>query len=154
MKVSINQLSDALGPTRRTWKRYLDEAGLEPVKEGGAYFYQLRDAIKAIPPHLLGMSAGDEDELNPTQESARLNKARADAQERENDIREGRLADMDLVLETWISECSRMRSRLLQLPAQIANRCAGLGRGEVEDEARGLVFEALDELSGNADESA
>ena len=143
IEFSQSQLATNCKMDRRTVAKRL--TGIVPHRTSGKNgFYYLSDVGLAIfnPSAELGG-----DHLDLTKEKAGLAKAQKLKIERENAIKAGDTADMIEVKASWQDHIGSARAKLLSLPAQLANRCAGLDRGEIEDEARKLINAALEELS-------
>ena len=143
MEFSKSQLAANCKMDRRTIDKRL--TGLKPHRKSGKVEFYF---LAAVGPLIFNPSAElGGDHLDLTKEKAGLAKAQKIRIERENAVKEGVLADMEETVEVWQNHIGAARAKLLSLPAQLSNRCVGLDRGEIEDEARKLITAALEELS-------
>jgi hypothetical protein len=132
--ISINKLSVLTGKDRRTISKRL--ATLSPNASGE---YLASEALRLI---------YNPDELNPTQERARLDAARREMLEIQKSVAEGELVHIDKVTSVWESIVSNVRSKLLNLPPRLAVAVTGSKTiHEAERAAKDLIYEALTELS-------
>ena len=104
--ISINKLSTLTGRDRRTITKRL--ATLAPNTQGE---YLASEALRLI---------YNPDELNPTQERARLDAARREMLEIQKSVAEGELVHIDKVTTVWESIVSNARAKLLNLPPRLA----------------------------------
>jgi phage terminase Nu1 subunit (DNA packaging protein) len=111
-------------------------------------YYRLSDAVKAIPPELIGITPHEGEELDVTQQSARLKKAQADKTELEVEELRGSLVRADAVSDMWDSLVMVFRAKMLTMPSAICAVLVGLSLREIEAELRGYVRSALAELGG------
>ena len=148
--MSISQLANITGLDRRTVTQRLediDHTGGE--KPGQAISF---DTTVALPALYLG---GLEDEGNTKRLDVKLEKAKLDRARRH--LAEVTLAEKkrvlipaDSVQTHWSAMVSNCRARLLAIPSRLALSLAGVtDPHEINDIARGLVYESLTELSGD-----
>jgi phage terminase Nu1 subunit (DNA packaging protein) len=144
---TVNALAAILPPSARTWNKYL--ADVEPARvEKRSRYYRLADAIKAIPPHLLGISPADVDELDITYESARLKKEQADEKALTNETLRGNLVRIEEIEENWADIVSAFRAKLLSMPSALCAVLVGLSMREIETEMREYLHNAMGDLAG------
>jgi len=109
-------------------------------KVGRERLYYLPDCIA------VKRSQDTRDQLDLTEERARLTMHQADKVELEVKVMRGELIPSDIIARVWSEYTSNMRAKLLGLPSTVAPRVAGGTMAEVETEIRELIFDALDEL--------
>ena len=147
---SLSALAAELPPAARTWAKYLKD--VEPSKVvGRTKYYRLEDAIKAVPPHLIGIVPADDDgeQLDLQHQSARAKKYQADKTKLEVQRMRGELHAEEDIRHIWGDMVTACRAALLALPSKLAVRVTGLGVRDAENEARDLVYEALEALAGD-----
>lgn len=136
--LSINKLSVLTARDRRTITKRL--ATLKPNDSGE---YLASEALRLI---------YNPDELDPTQERAKLDAARREMLEIQKAVAEGELVPIDKVKAGWENTASLVRSKLLNLPPRLAVAVTGsLTIQEAERAAKTLIYEALSELSRGDD---
>ena len=87
--------------------------------------------------------------LDPQKEKALLDRARRMKVEAEVKVLKGRLIKVDEVEDHWSQLVAAARAKFLSLPHKLAPAVVACGSlREVEDEARTLINEALQELAG------
>lgn len=145
MQKSIRQLAEETGFDRQTVTNRLRRAKLKPTKSGRAHLYDTREALPAI------YCLVDDASLDLTAERARLAHWQSIRAELDAKARQGELVPAKDVEATWCDLVGRARSKLLNLPSQLAPVVmAGRDRREIEETARRIVYEALTELGGGA----
>jgi phage terminase Nu1 subunit (DNA packaging protein) len=152
---TVNALAELLPPSARTWKKHLE--GVDPCRVTGSSkkqttYYRLADAIKAVPPQLLGINtvADDGEVLDLQHESARLKKAQADKTELEVLVVRGELIPAEDVAGAWADMVSAMRAKLLAMPSAICAVLVGLGMRDIEREIKDYLYNSLEELSSGS----
>ena len=133
MLVTINYLADITGKDRRTIQKRLTD--LKPVDE---YSYSSKEALAAI--YCPGT-------LDAVQERAQLDKARRELVELQKAEKIGELIPAEKVSEHWNRQAGNVRAKLLNLPGRLAATVPSENPIEIEQAARVLVYEALQELS-------
>jgi phage terminase Nu1 subunit (DNA packaging protein) len=83
-------------------------------------------------------------------EKARLTKLQADKAQLDVDELEGRLVRTDAVKEHWVNMAAGFRAKLLALPSRVAMLVSPDRRIQVQQQAQGLVYEALNEIASDA----
>lgn len=140
---TINALSGALGMDRRTLgDRFRD---IEPSRvEGKAKLFSLLQILTALAADFLPENSDvDLNEARRRRELALAQLAELDLQERR-----GEVIGASEVESTWATVITNVRSRLLSLPTKAAPMLQGVtGLAETNEVLRGLVYEALRELS-------
>ena len=97
-----------------------------------------------------GSSSSPGANLDPQREKALLDRERRLKVTTERKVLEGKLIPISLVEEHWGNLVGAARAKFLSLPQKIAPAVVSCETiAEVEDEARRLVNEALDELAGS-----
>lgn len=145
MLVSISQLSDLTGRSRKTVQQKCDD--LEATKgKRGAIQYESKDAL----PRILGIADEDTERLDYAKENALLAREKRKKITIEREILEGRLIETETVIETWQQMVSAMKSRLLQLPSEGAQAAiVATELYDIEEALREVVYQALTELSND-----
>jgi phage terminase Nu1 subunit (DNA packaging protein) len=144
-QLSTSELAYLARVKPETARKRLAAAGIEPARtDGRTLFFDARAAL----PALLGLGEG----LNPTAERARLDKARADAQELRNAQLRGELVPGDELEATLISLWTAASQRLQATPAKVAPLAGGGNATVPQAEAimREHVHRALHELADAA----
>jgi phage terminase Nu1 subunit (DNA packaging protein) len=85
------------------------------------------------------------------QENIRFTRARADKTEIEVEILKGTLLPAENVAYAWQNEILNLRARLLALPSKMAPLVHGKKLADIEELLQRTVYEALTELSQNAE---
>ena len=139
--VNLSQLARRFTQDQRTVRRRLREAGVQPVKQDGrTLWFDPDDAEAAI-------KRGSGELLDPAQERARLDRARAAASEFDLAVKRGEYVEGDRLDKLLIGLASRTVGHLAQIPTKIAaelaaesdrHRCA-----EIVEQA---LREALEEM--------
>lgn len=98
-------------------------------------------------------TAGDGTPLNAPLQQARLNKARADAQEMANAVQRGELVEAADVLDRWVAVGQRVRAGVLSLGTKLAPELIGMHTERqmarrIDDEVK-LILEELIEPGAN-----
>jgi len=141
-QLSATELADLTGKSRSKVREALVGAGLASTP--GPRSTRLFDSAEA-----LRVLFGGTDALNPAQEQARLNAAKADLAEIELSKQRGELLDAREVAAAWSHEGMMLRNYLLQLPARLAPELVGLGDlRAIEDQLRDKIHNALGALAG------
>jgi len=92
-------------------------------------------------------STGD---LDYTQERAKLTRLQAEKVTLELEQQRGNLLPLEMVIEAWQGQIANARARLLALPPKVAGQVLGMeSYVEVEQVIRDIIYEALDELTGD-----
>lgn len=138
--LSVNALADRLKRDRRTIRRLLDQAGVEPAEHRhGCPRYRLEDAQRVLAMHQHTRDrAGD------------ARRKLLEAQWRKIEVQTGILR-RDYVptadVERWGAELGAIVRRTLQnIPQTFAPRVVGVTVAEAEELLRDAVHEALDHL--------
>lgn len=103
--------------------------------------------------HLREKAAGrsGDGEYDLTEERARLAHHQANIAALDEKVKEKSLIPIEIVVSTWQSIAMNVRAKLLSMPPQIAAKCAGGSKDEIEAEAKELIYQALTELSEDVD---
>jgi len=141
--ISAAELAELVGRSRSKVSESLTGLATTPGPRGT----RLYDSAEAL--RLLFGAAGA---LNPAQERARLDKARADMAELELQQRAGRLLDKSEVEAAWIAEGQQARQHFLSMPSRLAPKILALNSlRDVERAIRDAVLEALAAFADSAD---
>ena len=136
--IAAAELAELTGRSRSKVSESLSSLPTTPGPRGT----RLYDSVEAL--RLLFGGAGL---LNPQQQRARLDKARADMAELELQQRAGELIAVSDVKAVWTEEVQRVKNKLLHLPARIAPTIIGVDElRAVERTLREAIIEALSEL--------
>lgn len=140
--LTLSALAVELGKNIRTISRALK--GVPPDgKSAGRDGWFTSTALKAL--------GGEDGELNPAAERARLDKARADLAELDLAVKRGQLIPAELVAAAWGSAVTMMRTRLLSCPSSAAPRITGkMTTAEIELVIRHEIDEALEAIANAA----
>jgi phage terminase Nu1 subunit (DNA packaging protein) len=141
MKASINQMTEWTGIDRRVVTRRLADL---PHEDGPsrAKLYDVGEALRAL------YGNATDERLDPGQQRARLDKARADAAELDLAKKRGELIPVQDVIETWTTRVVRAKGRLLALPARLSpDLVRAPSQRDAERIIRAGVIQALRELS-------
>lgn len=135
---TLNGLATELAKDRRAVGRML--AGVEPDgKAGKSDAWLMATAVRVML---------DREEIDLTEEKARLTREQADKAEMENEVRRGELLERGLVDRAVIGAFARVRAKLLAIPAKLAPRMAReMDAAEAEGMIRASVIDTLRELS-------
>lgn len=116
----------------------------EPVRrEGRSVLYDVR----AILNDLEATDSETSEELNLTEQRARLAREQADKTALENQKLRGDLVDIKEVKRGWMAIASIVRQRLLSMPRKLAPLLPGKTETEIEDEIDREVRLALDSIA-------
>lgn len=148
--MSISQLANITGLDRRTVAHRLERiehTGGE--KPGQAISYDTTVALPAL--YQVGLvGEGDTKRLDVKLERAKLDRAKRHLAEVALAEKKRVLIPAESVQTHWSAMVSNCRARLLAIPSRLALSLAGVNDPhEINDIARGLVCEALTELSGD-----
>jgi len=91
--------------------------------------------------------AADGQSYDLTAERARLAHHQANIASLDEEVKRKSLIPAETVKSKWGDLVASFRAKMLSLPTKIAGTCVGLSDIEVEAAARGIVYQALDELS-------
>ena len=148
--MSISQLANITGLDRRTVTQRLeavDHTGGE--KPGQAISYDTTLALPALYPGSR-LDEGDAQRLDVKLERAKLDRAKRHLAEVALAEKKRALIPADSVQSHWSAMVSNCRARLLAIPSRLALSLVGVTDPHViNDIARGLVYEALTELSSD-----
>lgn len=151
VKLTQAQAAALLGVSTRRIRQRSQEENAPPQDEAGQYpCWEFGEWMLADFRRGLGI-AKDGTVYDYDMERARLTHHQANSASLEEDAKRGRLIPADVVKSTWCDLVASARARLLSLPSRIASACSGKGAAEIETEARGIVYEALNELAGGED---
>lgn len=132
--LTVNGLATLTNIDRRTIKKRL--VGMTPNYQGE---YPAPDALRAI---------YNPDQLDATQEKAKLDLARREMVELNMQVKRAELIPANIVQTYWEQMAGNCRARLLNLPGRLATAVTGAPTlQEAERKARELVYEALTELA-------
>ena len=131
LNVSLTTLDD--------WRR----KGCPHTKTGKQVFFE----IAALKRWLGNRSSG---ELDYTQERAKLTSLQAEKVTLDLQQQRGKLLPLEMVILAWQGQVTNARAKLLALPTKAASQILGMeSHVEVEHTIRDIIYEALDELSGD-----
>jgi len=143
---SISGLAVELDMDRRTVAKRLE--GVEPAgRRGRAKLFRMADAARAC----FAPTGSGGDDLDLTQESARLKKAQADKTELEVEIFKGNLLESEDVAEVWADRVLSARSLLLTIPPRLAMQMKAMADEPlpaIEDTIAESIHAALCGLAG------
>ena len=115
---------------------------VSPVeKRGRESLYYLPEVIA------YRLARQEKDQLDLTQERARLAKAQANRAELEVAQLEGELMPASAMLSAWENNVVTCRARLLAIPTKLAAQLGGLEPAEREAAIRDAIYETLNELA-------
>lgn len=109
--------------------------------KGRNKYYLMADAAPCL------LQVDSPDDLDLTQERARLAKAQADKTELQLDVDKGKLIPAELVEEIWSNVITAVRARLLALPSKVSPMLALASEAEMESELQAQIYETLTEMS-------
>ena len=141
-KWSVSAAAAELQLDRRRVAGALDDTAPAGTAQGHPTYW-LADIVRAL---------FDKSGLNPTEEKAKLDRARREKVELEVGELSGKLLDAEAVKEEWSRLVMNFRARMLALPTSLAPAVAV--EGDVVACAallKATVYEALTELSQSAD---
>ncbi len=122
-----------------------DKWNLKPIARDGreALFY-----LPEVVAHRLARESKQENQINLQKEVARLNKAKADHEERKVAILDGKLLPADKVEEVWSGMIMACRAKILPIPTKLALQLSMESDPvKVEEALREECDGALEELS-------
>jgi hypothetical protein len=139
-KWTISGLATEFGISHRVLGKRLEDC--EPCEiKGRSKLYK----IAGVAPAILKMDKPDD--LDLTQERARLAKAQADKTELQLEVENGNLLPVDEVESVWSDVTTAIRAKLLSLPTRISPQLQDLSQPEMESVMQEQIYEALEELS-------
>lgn len=137
-ELSITQLHELTGKARETITKRL-EGRLQPTRrDGRTIYYAPRAALPLI--YL------DEEQLDATQERAKLDRARSEAQEMKNAVDRAELVPATAVVRTWAAKVVMVKTRMRSLPAQAASLIPGV-TAQIARRIGELIERALTDLA-------
>lgn len=147
MLINIDMIADLTGSTRRTIVKRCQDLDRKPGK-GREILFESREAL----PIMFGLSSDGssvfEDKNKLDKARTRLADGQANKVELEVEVIRGNLIPADLVKEAVDNMISAFRSRVLSIPTKAAQSVVTMADPSVaEDLLRGLIYEALEELS-------
>lgn len=142
MLVTVNHLADLTALDRRTVARRLSP--LPGKAEGHTRVYDSAAALRVL-------YGGTEGKLDPQEQRARLDKARADLAEMDLEVRRGQLVRAEVVAKTWSDLVTVAKSRLLAVPSRVAPELVNRDMRACEQVVRDAIHEALEDLSRDDD---
>jgi len=112
-------------------------------EEGRSKLYDVR----AIQDDKNRQSADSAEELNLTEERARLAKESADKLEMENKVRRGDLAEVADIQSAVVSVIHATKARILAIPAQLSRYLENQTSQNIETQLHDALHDALEDLS-------
>lgn len=150
MRVNKARLAEIIGYTERTITTWLDE-GLPRVSigsRGQSDEYDTADVIRWMIARETGVKDQDGKTIVYEAERARLTREQADKVAMDNEIRRGKLVDVDQVSLWWGSIISNAKTRLLAIPTKSAPLVLGAKTlPQARDVLERMITEVLSELS-------
>lgn len=130
-----------LGLTERRVRQLRDEGVIEERRPG---LYDLRSTVLRYI-HYLRKGSG----TNLNDERAMLTRAKREAAERENQLRQGELIEVSQIEKALSDMLLNFRSRLLCMPAKLSPSLATMGgqQGKIFDLLKKSIEESMEELS-------
>ena len=152
-KVSVQVIARLLMISERRVQQLVNE-GIIPRSESRRY--NLEDSVQAYIQYLQGKNVGkgieDEGAIDFHVEKARLTKIQADKAQFELEELAGSLVRADEVEREWTNAVTSCKTRLLGIPSKAAPIVAPeTSAGACQKIISDLVYEALEELSGNSE---
>ena len=141
-KYTVSGLSAELKRDRRTIGTIIEEGGVEPCAIGKTKskikYYRMADVVNAM--------MGDQN-LDLTQERAKLTKKQAEKTELQIGEIKGQLIDIESVKESWAKQITACRAKLLSIPTKVTPLViVAKDQNEVKAILKAQVHEALSEL--------
>ena len=137
---SVNAMSLELKRGRQTLDKIIADAGIRPVSvDGRSKKYRMSDIVKAMM---------DTEELNLQQERAKLAVEQTRKLERENNLADGKIADVELLSVALTDVLSQMVAIFEAIPNNIKRVCPEISSRGIEvvkkeiAKARNLAVEA------------
>ena len=124
MRVNLTQAANITGLTRKTVRKHIDLAKIEPVdRKGRIKLYDSAAVLQAIPAETLGNISG----RTLYDENIRLRASQANRSETAHQKELENLLDADEVQRTWEDLVLVTRARMLVLPSAVAPSIAAEG---------------------------
>jgi phage terminase Nu1 subunit (DNA packaging protein) len=153
LKVTQSQLSQ--------WRRQEDDPipnlGKDTSRSGHPVLFDGRSAVewylrRKIREKLLGnknagADVGTADVVDFHQEKTRLTKAQADSKELENQERQGKLAEIDVLKETLSITLNSVAAILDSIPAEMRRQCPHLSQADI-DEIATVIAKVRNSIDG------
>jgi len=141
-KWTISGLATEFGISHRVLGKRIEDCLPCEIK-GRSKFYKIAEVAPAI------LKMDKPDDLDLTQERARLAKAQADKTELQLEVENGNLLLVDEVESTWADIVTAIRAKLLSLPTRISPQLIDLTQPEMESVLQEQIYEALEELANS-----
>lgn len=148
--LSPDQLAELIGVSKRRVFQLATEENPPPKDSAGKYPCDAAGKwIRARIIKELGVSQ-DGESYDLQAEKARLTFHQANISALEEEIKRKNVVPADVVKDHWESLVGNARAKLLNLPGRLASVTVGVATvQDAERQARDLINEALQELSGN-----